>query len=545
MEMGPEAGRQYAATEDWVGRLPSDRGRRSRTGWMVSSIWAFGVLLACALLALDRQAPAGRPVIKVGGPTDISNYYSVAHSLLFDHDFDLSNQYRRLHVVGDDLPQEKYRWKEVQPQTDLPGSPYPIGSSLLQVPFLFVGSLAERILYGHSDGYSHVAVTFYYFGILFWLCLGLTLLFLLLRALGRSLGASPRRCDWAAWIGSLALWPTTSLAYYSFSAMSHVAAFMASCAFLLAWWHARDSTSLPRWLLCGACAGLLVMCRWQMALFMIIPVLYDAFLFPRAGLLPAGKWLASRCVAVVALYVAFLPQTLQWKAIYNKFLTLPQGADFFDFPARHALHVLFSTNHGWFVWTPITLVGVVGLLYGCFRLTRLCVPFSVALALQVLLIGSLRTDWNASESFSIRTLTECLPLVGVGLGLLLFRGPAFLRRCLYGAGAMCAVYTLLFAVQYRLDLVPKGDRLTAGELIVDKLFLARAAQRKSASLEASRMLASDARKAAELAYRAGGQLGYDREILKVILESEKRRGSPRAIAQAQASLDKVLKSRLF
>jgi hypothetical protein len=40
--------------------------------------------------------------------------------------------------------------------------------------------------------------------------------------------------------------------------------------------------------------------------------------------------------------------------------------------------------------------------------------------------------------------------------------------------AVCAIYTTVFAVQYRLDLVPKVGTLTVSELLWDKLSLKQA-----------------------------------------------------------------------
>src|SRR5262245_50055288 len=56
-------------------------------------LWILGTgfLLAALLVVGDARSPAGRGIVKITG-NDPPAYYGTAHSLLFDHDFDLSNE---------------------------------------------------------------------------------------------------------------------------------------------------------------------------------------------------------------------------------------------------------------------------------------------------------------------------------------------------------------------------------------------------------------------------------------------------------------------
>jgi len=97
--------------------------------------------------------------------------------------------------------------------------------------------------------------------------------------------------------------------------------------------------------------------------------------------------------------------------------------------------------------------------------------------IEVAVMGAMPNNWNNDESFGIRSLTSCVPLIGLGLAMLMQdRGSAF-KAAVIGLIAACAIYTTLFAVQYRLDLVPKVGTLTASELLWDKLSLKQAYSR--------------------------------------------------------------------
>jgi hypothetical protein len=152
-----------------------------------------------------------------------------------------------------------------------------------------------------------------------------------------------------------------------------------------------------------------------------------------------------------------------------------------EFPPRFILNVLFSTEHGWFLWTPITLIGVSGLVYGSFTAVRgtrnLYRPWLAVILLEVAVIGSMPYNWQSMDSFSIRSLTSCVPLVAFGIAVLLQNSKSLFRRVLYGVMAFCVVYTTIFAAQFRLDLIPRQGTLTMSELFRDKVFFLSAYRR--------------------------------------------------------------------
>jgi hypothetical protein len=230
-------------------------------------IVGFGVFVAALLLAINALSPADRPIIKVSGADSVA-YFATAHSLLFDFDFDLTNEnaiLRPTHYVG------------VRPQTGLPGSPWPIGYSLLQVPFLALGTVVDYLARNPTDGYSRYAVTFYYLGNVVLMTIGLIGLFSFLDAFTRRQlpAVSETRRLWTCLAVTLVLWPSTTLGYHTFASLSHVAGFMAVTLMLLVWWHVKDRNRPWEWVLVGVCGGLTILCRWQNALLLLWPFLYD------------------------------------------------------------------------------------------------------------------------------------------------------------------------------------------------------------------------------------------------------------------------------
>jgi len=517
--------------------------RRARR--MTASLWALGAMLAAALFVGGRIVPAGRPIIRIDG-VDPACYYNTAHSMLFDRDFDLTNQYGRLWPLS---PKFIY----VHPQTHRPTSPFPIGYSILQIPFLSAGHLLTLAIYGESDGYSFLCKAAYFTGNIFYLCAGLTFCFWFLRAAAQAAGAETRRADWSAWLVVLAIVPGTAVGYYSFSAMPHVVAFAACSAFLYAWWCARDSASVARWALVGLAAGMVTLCRWQAAIFLVIPLVYEAGRLVRSpreffcGSWP--RWLVGRVLAAGVLAAVLVPQFVQWKIIYGSYFTIPQGRGFLKFPPVHLGQVLFSTHHGWFVWTPLTLLGSLGLLWGCWRRRRaawVCGPVLAALTLQCLLVGCLRYNWHGHHSFSIRMLTSSIPFVALGLVMWFVLSGRWVRRLAVVLGAGCVIWSLIFALEFRLDLIPKDGRLTLGELVGDKIFLRSLWQRSQAASAARAALDEGKPRAAiETALRARARFGVSRDLLAVLAQAYQRLGQADKESAAREELQKLLDSRLY
>src|SRR5262245_55126178 len=129
-----------------------------------------GILLALALGLADRARPGGRPIVKITG-LDAVSYFSVSHSLLFDHDVYLTNQYETLVAARG----HGSKWFARVPETGRPASPFPIGYSLLALPFLALGHAADLLSGGPADGYSGFALTGFFLANLFYLTLGLAL----------------------------------------------------------------------------------------------------------------------------------------------------------------------------------------------------------------------------------------------------------------------------------------------------------------------------------------------------------------------------------
>jgi hypothetical protein len=508
-------------------RLKMSRG----TGlWL---ILAFSLAILGTYITLDQLAPAGRRLVKIRGEDPV-NYFGIAHSVLFDHDFNLNNEYEH-------MPPDGRFWTRNQPATGLPGSPWGLGYSFMAVPLLALGTGVDALVGNPADGYSHWAVFAYCLASPLMVGFGLGALFLLLRSVAAYWGITPEEHQSAyALFVALAIFFGTNVGYYAFSQMSHSSTFLFASLFLAIWWRVRDSESPRDWLVLGLAGGYLSICRWQDVLYLGGPILYDLF----GGGPKRSAWWRSRLAYALGIGACWLPQVLEWKAIYGKYITIPQGSGVFSFPPPHVLQVLFSTENGWFIWTPLTILGVVGLLVGTMKATRIYLPWLIVLALQAMVIGSV-SFWSGLESFGARYMLSNTPLIGFGIITIYGASGVWIRRGMAVACALCCIFTVSFAIQFRLDLVPTETPLTFSELVTDKLRLPKVRQRRTAAKQAVELMAKGDASGAVRILEDARSLGEDRNVSMYLAQAYRTAGMKEQADAADLRYRKLLESRLF
>jgi hypothetical protein len=432
------------------------------------------LLLAAAFVIGDQMAPAGRRLAKVAGD-DPPVYFDVSHALLFHQSFDLAPEFRRIKPEDD-------QWTPVSKVTGHQTSPFPIGYSIIAIPFLAAGTVVDAIAGNPADGFSRYAVLFYCLTNVVITGLGLIALFTFLNQVARS-WVSQTHANTAALATTCAVFFGTSVAYYAFSEMSHAATFFAGSVFLAWWWRVRERNDFRGWAILGLLAGAVSLARWQDIFFAGAPLLADLM----AGWTALSRRIRPRVVYVAVIVLCWVPQMIDWKFMFGKYLTVPQGA-IFVFPPQFIPNVLFSSEHGWFIWTPLALLGVLGMITGAIKQPRVFVPWIVVVALEVSLIASIPVTWHSGPAFGNRYMTSSAPLVGFGLLYLLCRCSRPVRILAAAAAAVCCIFSVLFAIQFRLDLIPKLDRLTPAELFTDKFSMPRVRRQKLAAQRADDLI---------------------------------------------------------
>lgn len=288
---------------------------------------------------------------------------------------------------------------------------YTMGVAVSELPF-FITAHAWCVAFSpeDADGYSppyHLAVAL---ASAFWACLGLLTSLRSLRQRGVS--------DRAAAVAVLGLGLGTNLFFYSSFAggMSHPFLFFL-CALLIERtdrWYRAPSTRMAGMI--GLCIGLATLTRPTCVLFALIPLCWRV-LDGGPGMLRAHP--KHVLIALGLAAVCLLPQLIYWKVSAGSFLFWSYGEEGFDFRHPHVVDGLFGFRKGWFIYTPLALLGVAAAVGAgppaapasyrsmllCFFLPFIYVTFSW-------------DPWWYGGGFGSRPMIDALPLLALPLALL-------------------------------------------------------------------------------------------------------------------------------
>ena len=121
--------------------------------------------------------------------------------------------------------------------------------------------------------------------------------------------------------------------------------------------------------------------------------------------------------------------------------------------------VLFSSNHGLLVWTPLVGFAIFGLFFFALRLPKVGVPFFTALVAFYLFIA-FYPDWAGISSYGNRFFISVTPLLILGLAFLLerlvelFARPRMGLAVCSGVLACFVLWNLGFIYQWGTHMIP-------------------------------------------------------------------------------------------
>ena len=337
---------------------------------------------------------------------------------------------------------------------------YSMGMSVLYAPFFFVAHVLASPLGYAPDGFSTIYEFFIEFSGLFYLLIGFWYLRKLLKQF----------YDEKVTAITLALvFFGTNLLYYSTveSAMTHAYTFSLFSVFLYLVYDFYKKVSFKNTIVLAICFGLIILVR-PLNILLILPFLFfniNSFndIKLRPTFLVKHYKNALLCIAIIFLVV--LPQLLYYKNVTGNYFTFSYGKEGFLFNQFHLLDVLFSFRKGWFIYTPIMLLALYGILKmktsQAFKVSIL-----VLLPIYLYLVSSWWCWWYGG-SFSQRSMIDIYPLLALPLAAFVFQIQQF---SLTKQKIICVILSLLLVlnifqtVQYKYNIID-FDGMTAKEYV--------------------------------------------------------------------------------
>lgn len=237
---------------------------------------------------------------------------------------------------------------------------------------------------------------------------------------------------------------------------------------LLLWltmkWHENPSRRLSAGL--GLVIGLLTLARPSEAICIMIPLLWGVrdlkSLRGKADLLLV-EHRKKFLITAASAFLMILPQLIYWKLcsgqwVYQSYNNPAEGLDLLQ---PHTYEFLFSYRKGWFLYTPLMIIGVIGIFLSMRRPFPSGIALIIFLLLNIWIISSWTTWWYA-YSFSARAIVQSYPVMAVGLGLILtaaLNSKAIVRWTVL---SMCGLFLFLnqFQTWQLNNWILDGERMT-------------------------------------------------------------------------------------
>lgn len=361
----------------------------------------FGTALACGL-AVQLQFGARLQ-------SDAFYYYAHMRSVVFDRDLSLANDYRML-GLGD----KAHLFEPTV--TGYAHSAWTMGPAVVWSPFFATGHIVASQLSARgrevaTDGTSYpyrqaiVIAGLVYALIGWWLTLKLCEQWFSTRLASTAVALLAG--------GSFMLWyavvePT----------MTHAPSMAAVAGFLLYWVRTRESRTLAGWIVLGVIAGLMMLLRWQNALFTLIPAC-DALVTIWRGWQTKDRQAIRTTIIGGVVFTAvatltFLPQLLAWKAIYGSYIAVSPVGPKIRLGNPQLVLTMFSSRNGLVAMSPMLYVALIGLIAFARRHVSTGIPLVLAVGAMVWFNASIQ-DWWGSDGFGGRRFDGVIPMAAIGL----------------------------------------------------------------------------------------------------------------------------------
>jgi hypothetical protein len=371
---------------------------------------AVGVLMLGAYISATLLFPKASGRVVFG---DATHHFIQLRSVVFDHDLNFLNEHVAIYELAGTREETDRILADLGTSTGRVRNYMPIGPAILWAPLylLAIGVDWLRWLAGAGpapDGFSRGAQ----------MAPGITGVLAATTGVLLSWRTARRLVDQeSAFAGTLAVWLGSHALYYSMvsPSYSHAASMLTSSLIVWFWFRTRRDPSLSSIAVLGALVGAASLMRWQDVVFLIVP--YWQAIAWRA---PWRSRIAAIAAASLAAVLVFSPQMLVWHVLYGQPFAIPQGPSFIQWTSPHPLDVLFSSNHGLFMWTPLVALSIWGLALFLLR-NREAAPVILGLVFAAWYVNAAVADWWAGEAFGARRFLSLFPLLVLGMATW-FRG---------------------------------------------------------------------------------------------------------------------------
>ncbi len=335
---------------------------------------------------------------------DVESYYSYLPATFIYNDHDLGYAQE---------VQQKYPnlvfWHYQMSEIDKPVQKMTCGMSIMYAPFFFTAHGIASIAPVEADGYSKIYHFFLALAGLVYTILGLVLLRKILVRWFSELATT---------LALLSIYLASNIYYYVIyeGAMSHIYnLFLIICLlhFTIRYYENRHIRLV---FAIGFVSGLLVLIRPTNVLFTLIFVLYG--LSSKETIIARYKLLTKQwhdlALMIISAFLVCSLQLIYWKMQSGSWVYYSYNQETFYFLNPHILDGLFSYRKGYFVYSPLMILSLVGLPIAIYRNKELRASLLIIYPLFIWIVFSWWCWWYGG-SFGNRAMIELCALGVFGL----------------------------------------------------------------------------------------------------------------------------------
>lgn len=420
----------------------------------------------------------GLPFLHLLVNGDGIGYYAYVRSPLVDHNFRFSSDWQDPKEELEKIFLENHFVDNPVTKTGYLPNFYAVGPAILWSPFLIPTHLVvlglSRLGFplaadGHSWPYlaamAGATVLYGFAGLCF------------------SFGIARRFVEerWAFW-ATVGIWFGTSVPvyFYLLPAWSHAHSVFTNALFLWYWLKTRGTRTTGQWLTLGLLTGLM-MDVYQVNVVLVFVVAYEALsAYAQVWSSRAGKSeMLAKAFRFHALYalgalLGYLPTLITRQIVFGSpFAVGPYTLRMWNWTSPVLAQVLFSKDHGLFVFTPLVVLAIVGLFF-LRRLDRPLGTICIVITAVFYFLIACFPWWYGAVGFGNRFFVSLTPIFVLGLASL-YAWTAELWPDARAASRRLIPVTLLFVVwnlglvyQWQTHLLPRYGPVYWPELVFNQ-----------------------------------------------------------------------------
>lgn len=301
---------------------------------------------------------------------------------------------------------------------------YYCGTALAELPFFIIAHATAKIFNFDADGFSKPYAIAVNISAIFYLIIGLLYVVRILQSYSVS--------ETNIAITLLVTVFGTNLFYYTIGepGMSHVFSFAFIAAFIFYLRQLGTNNKASTIIILGLILGVITLIRpVNLLIVTIIPFVIgkkDTLWFKQ--LFSTQKW--SFVIGMLVYFLSISIQLIIYKIATGSFFVYSYQEEGFNFSSPHFSDILFSYKKGLFLYTPIYLIGLLG-IFSFWKTSKYLFVSGSAFFIFITYIFSSWWMWYYGGSFSSRVYVEYLPFFMILMGLSLTKIPKGLFRKSY------------------------------------------------------------------------------------------------------------------